>query len=165
MEEPAEPKIDHVRINIAFEQMAAASVAAALAGGSASLVVGLAGVFFGASLVTTFLNAMLAAFATFLIGFAGSVVVGAPLFIFLEKTRRRVMWPWLAAALAVTLAVFLLAPDGLSVGGRALIARLIIYFVPPVVFALIFSRGMEPYWRAAERAEQSDTGSNVVRFH
>ncbi|MEZ5891787.1 MAG: hypothetical protein R3C58_01365 [Parvularculaceae bacterium] len=168
MEEPAVAPVDTVRINIAFEQMVAASVTAAVAAGVISFVLGMAvslmsGFSFGA-LVIVFVNAMLAAFVTFLCGFAGSVVIGAPLFIFLEKKKRREMWPWLAAALATALVFYLLAP-GSSVGGMAGLARVAAIFAPPVIFAVVFVRGMTPFWRAAERAEAAAATTNIVRLH
>lgn len=169
MEETSEPAVDVIPVNIAFEKMLSAAVTTAMASGGLSLLIGLAGVVFGAISVGGVLNilvsAMFASITTFLIGFGASVVFGAPLFILLEKQKRRTLWPWLCASLAVAAAVFILAPGGFAVDGGSFAIRAAAIFLPALVFAIMFVRGIAPHWQAAARPEAAAAGSSVVRLH
>ena len=168
---PADPEqqtLDQIRVNIAFEQMVVAVLAGAASGGAMTLVVKLARVFFSdfsfAALLAVFLDTLLVSFLIFLVGFFASVAVGAPLFMFLEKRKRRTLWPYLAAALAAAITVLFFAAGGFpsAVGIEAVTA----IFAPAIVIALIFARLMKPHWRAAEQAEaEAAAGPIFFRLH
>jgi len=158
MEVVEDEVIDQIRVNIAFEQMIVAVLAGAAVGGALTLVSKVAAVFMldfsFAALLTAALETLLVTFLIFLIGFAASVAVGAPLFIFLEKRKRRNTWPYLAASIAIALAVFVAVAGGLPGVGRLTFGALASTLAPAIVIALIFGRLMQPHWRAAERAEE-----------
>jgi uncharacterized membrane protein HdeD (DUF308 family) len=116
-------------------------------------------------LVTVFLETLMASFLIFLVGFFASVAVGAPLFIALEKRKRRNMWPYLAAAIGVAIASFLFANGGLPGPGAGDLVTVVSIFVPAIVIALTFARLMKPHWRAAERADARSAGPIMVRLH
>ena len=160
--------IDQVRVNVAFEQMIVAVLAGAASGGAMTLAVKLVRVILTdrsfSALLAVVLDTLLVSFLIFLVGFFASVAVGAPLFMFLEKRKRRTLWPYLAAALAAAITVLFFTAGGFpsAVGIEAVTA----IFAPAVVIALIFARLMKPHWRAAEKAEaEAAAGPVIFRLH
>jgi hypothetical protein len=169
---PADPEqqtLDQIRVNIAFEQMVVAVLAGAASGGAMTLVVKLARAVFSdfsfAALLAVFLDTLLVSFLIFLVGFFASVAVGAPLFMFLEKRKRRTLWPYLAAALAVAIMALMFAA-GDFVSSALRLETMTAIFAPAIVIALIFARLMKPHWRAAEKAEaEAAAGPIFFRLH
>lgn len=163
--------LDQVRVNIAFENMVVAVLAGAGAGGAMTFLVRLAaGVlqdFSFTVLLSVFLETLMTAFLIFLIGFISCVLLGAPLFRLLEKRKQRAPWPYLAAALAVSVVVLLAASRGLPGPEDIHIETLTAIFAPAIIIALTFSRQMRPHWRAAERAEAEPeaASSNIIRLN
>lgn len=159
---------EHVRMNVAFEQMVMSVLTGAVVGGGLSFVIGLAGAVLSATLsfstlLSVLLNMVLTSFLIFLVGFFASVIVGAPLFVALENAKRRSLWPYLGASLAVAGIVFSILQGGLPVAADLNVDSFIALFLPACVIAIVFSRRMQPYWRAAKRAETVDT--NIVRLN
>jgi len=178
MDDQAQQTLDQIRVNIAFEKMVTSVLTGAALGGALTLLLELIGVVlsgfsFGGLLVAV-LNTVLASFLIFLVGFFASVAIGAPLFISLEKNKRRNVWPYLAAAIAVAIVSFVLSVGGLPAAADfnlGIVARI---FVPAIFVALMFARMMAPVWRAAEKAEAEaeatqaglgGNGTNIVRLH
>jgi len=161
--------IDQVRINVAFEQMVFAVFTGAAAGGALTFLLALArsllGGFFLSGLVSQLLESLLVSILIFLAGFVASVVFGAPLFAALEKRKRRNVWPYLGAASGVAIAVFVLL--AISVPGAASFSldTIAAIFAPALVIAIVFSHGMKPHWRAAEKAEAEAEGPVIFRIH
>ncbi len=174
---PHEALIEQIRVNVAFEQMIVSVLAGAFVGGGLTLLLKLGGLFFAGGfaftgLITAILETMLVSFLIFLIGFFASVAIGAPLFIALEKRKRRNMWPYLVAALAVAVVSFMAASGGLPTGRDLTIGVLAATFIPALIIAFTFGRLMRPHWDAAARAEADDALSpgassptNIVRLH
>lgn len=159
---------DQVRMNVAFEQMVMSVLSGALVGGGMRFIIGVASAIFGATLsfstlLSVLLNTMLVSFLIFLIGFFASVIVGAPLFAALENAKRRSLWPYLGASLAVALIVFSLMQGGLPVMSDLDASSAISIFLPAVIIAVVFVRRMQSYWRAAKQAEQNI--ATVHRLH
>ncbi len=162
--------LDQIRVNVAFEQMIVAVLAGALVGAALTFILKLGAFVFGgafslASLVTVALETMLAGFLIFLVGFFASVAIGAPLFMALEKRKRRNAWPYLAASLAVALATFVFISGDLAALARPSLGGLVSTFVPAIVIAIVFARLMQPHWRAAEKAEAEAEGPITFRLH
>ena len=165
--------VDQIRVNIAFEQMVVSVLTGAFVGGALTFLLNVAGVFLDgfsfAALLTAILQTLLVAFVIFLVGFFSSVVIGAPLFVALEKRKRRNVWPYLAAAIAVAIISFAAAVRGLPEARDFTLATCAAIFVPTLVFALMFARGMRPHWQAAELAEAeaqaSASGPYLYRVH
>lgn len=142
-----------VRANVAFEQMVLAVLFSALISGACLLtfnnVVLIAkGGWRIADGLMTALGAMHTAFYIFLCGFAGAILVGAPLFRALEKIRYRRIWPYAAAALAVqylVLAVLQGRPPTLETPAGLL------FVAPGLMAALLFGRFIRPLWAASAR--------------
>ncbi|WP_375206614.1 hypothetical protein [Hyphococcus sp.] len=160
--------IDQVRINVAFEEMVLAVLAGALAGGGLAILLALPELLSGLSLtllVSILLECLFVSILIFLVGFGASVLFGAPLFAALEKRKRRNVWPYLGAALGVALAAFILLaiafPSVVGVSLKTGAATV----VPALVIAAVFSRRMQPHWRAAEKAEAEAEGPVVFRIH
>lgn len=165
-----EELIDQVRVNVAFENMVAAVVAGAVAGGAMTFIIKLAGVIFPdfsfGALLAAFLETLLTAFLIFLIGFISSVALGAPLFRLLEKRKQRALWPYLLAALAIAIAVFVAVVRGVPGPEDVRLETVTAIFAPAIIIALIFARQMAPHWRAAEKAErEAADGPTVFRLH
>lgn len=163
--------LDQIRVNVAFENMVVAVLAGAGAGGAMTFVLKLWRAVFPdfsfAALLTAFLETLLTAFLIFLIGFISSVALGAPLFRLLENRKQRAPWPYLVAALAISVVVLLAASRGIPGPEDLRIETVTAIFAPAIIIALIFARLMTPHWRATERAEaETDaTGSNIIRLN
>lgn len=161
---------EQIRVNVAFEQMIVAVLAGAFVGGGLVFIIKLGAFVLSAGMsfsgfVAVFLEMLLAGFLIFLVGFFASVAIGAPLFIALEKRKRRNMWPYLAAATGVAIAAFLFVSGGLPGRSAGDLAAVASTFVPAIVIALTFARLMKPHWRAAERAEAESKGPIFVRLN
>jgi len=145
-----------IRAHIAFEHM----LFAVLIGAAASSV----GAFFltnisaalghgwglGA-LIESLVDALWTLFLVFLIGFSGSLVIGGPLFLFLERIEMRRGWPFFAAALAVEFVTLILLTGRIpDLGSLSTLAA----FVPGVIIVAIFWRRVGPQWRAAADARR-----------
>lgn len=166
--DPSQEVLDQVRVNVAFENMVFSVLAGAGAGGAMTFIVKLAGVLFPdfsfGALLTAVLETLLTAFLIFLTGFIACVALGAPLFRLLEKRKQRSLWPYLVAALAMAVVVFIISARGLPGPEDLGIETLTAIFAPAIVIALIFSRQMRPHWRAAERAEREAQGPALFRI-
>ncbi len=149
---------EQVRTNIAFEHMVFAVLAGAFVGGTATLFFGIGSAvirnaFSMSVLVSVLLNTLLVSFLIFLVGFFTSLVVGAPLFSALEKTKRRNLWPYLGAALAVAIIVIAVIYGGIPVADDFSFGIVLGVVLPAVVIAFSFVRSMQPHWRAADKEE------------
>ncbi len=150
--------VEQVRTNIAFEHMVFAVLTGAFVGGSATLLFGIGSavfrsVFSMSVLVSILLNTLLVSFLIFLVGFFTSLVVGAPLFNALEQTKRRNIWPYLGAAIAVAIVVIAVIYGGIPVASDFSFGIVLAVVLPAVVIALTFVRSMQPHWRAADKEE------------
>lgn len=150
--------------------MVVSVLAGAFAGAGLTLVIKFGVFLFSAGatfsgFVSVFLETLMVGFLIFLVGFFSSVAIGAPLFIALEKRKRRNMWPYLAAALAVAVASFIIASGGLPAGGDFRLTPIAATFFPAIVIALTFARLMKPHWRAAARAEAEAENPFIFRLH
>lgn len=161
----AEQFAEQVRINVAFEQMVVAVLTGAFVGGALAFILKLPELFSGFSftlLVSVLLEGLFVSILIFLIGFGASVAFGAPLFAALENRKQRNVWPYLAAALGVAIAVFvILAVAFPSVGGLS-VKTVAVIFVPAISIAGVFARGMRGHWRAAEKAEAEAENSPIL---
>ncbi|WDI31807.1 hypothetical protein PUV54_01225 [Hyphococcus flavus] len=160
---------EQIRVNVAFEQMIVAVLAGAFAGGGLVFIIQfgafvLSGGMTLSGFVNVFLETLLAGFLIFLVGFFSSVAIGAPLFMALEKRKRRNLWPYLAAAMGVALATIVFRAGGLPAQGDLTLMTLAVVIVPALIIALTFARLMKPHWRAAEKAEQAAAGPIVFRM-
>lgn len=149
-----DPVIASIRNNIVFEKLivsvlivAGASavahfvIALAVSSASNALTIGAAG--------TALFNAIGFSCLFFLAGFASALAVGIPLFRLMERAKIRDARPYLAASTVVSLLI--LAALGTAPSFEAP-ARLL-YVAPGLAASLLFARKMQPFWRAAERAE------------
>lgn len=165
----AEQLADQIRINIAFEQMVVAVLCGALSGGALTLLIGLVqsllGGFSVSGFVATLLETFFVSVLVFLVGFGASVVFGAPLFSALENRKRRNVWPYLAGALGVAVIVLVLTVGGLPTTEDISLKALASIFIPALIVAIVFARGMQPHWRAAEKAEADAQGPVMFRIH
>ena len=160
--------LETVNVNIAFEHMVFAVLTGAGVAGALTFMLSvgsavIGGAFSFSVLLSAFLETLLASFMVFLVGFFASVMIGAPLFVMLEKSKRRNAWPYLAAALAVALIVFSFMTGHLPLAEDFNIAVVASIFIPAIVIALTFARSMKPYWLAAAREEE--IAQNIFRIH
>lgn len=140
----AEALYAHIRRRIAFENMVAAVLAAAVIGGGIVFVVELmttiAGARFGINaLGRTIFGAIAFSFAAFLGGFLGSVVVGLPLFAWLERNENRARWPYYIAACAITLAILFL----MGRAGSLITVDTVKALAPGPIAAFLFTRRID----------------------
>lgn len=175
--DPETQLIEQIRVNVAFEQMIFSVLVGAVLGGALTLLLNLGASLLGgvsfSGVIAALLETLLVSFLIFLVGFFSSIAVGAPLFMAMEKNKRRNIWPYLAAAMAIAVVAFAFSAGGLPVAGDLTPRVVVAIFVPALVIALMFSRGMRPHWRAAQKAEeQAETeaekgsaGANIVRIH
>lgn len=149
---------EQVRTNIAFEHMVFAVLTGAFVGGGATLLYGIGTALFRNAfsfsvLVSELLNTLLVSFLIFLVGFFASLVVGAPLFSALERTKRRNIWPYLGAALAVSIIVIAMMNGGFPLADDFNWGLVFAVILPAIVIAVAFVRSMQPHWRKAEKEE------------
>lgn len=146
----------------AFECMLSASLrAAVVAAGLLVLGDGVAAVVagsLGTRWITLAVGGVTAAFAVFLGGFAGTVVVMMPLFRALEQAKIRSPFPYAAAALALNAVTYCAltggAPDFSTFDSILCVA-------PGGIAAFFFSRDMAVRWRR----EAPAAPTNVIRLH
>ena len=160
---------EQIRTNVAFEQMVLSVLTGAFVGGAATLLFGLgvalvSGTFSFSVVLSVLLNTVLVSFLIFLVGFFASLVFGAPLFSALERSKRRNLWPYLGAALAVALIVVSFMQGGLPLADDFSIGLVLAVILPAIVIAITFVRFMQPHWRAAERAEEA-AQDKILRLH
>ena len=149
---------EQVRTNIAFEHMVFAVLTGAFVGGSATLVFGLGSALFRNAfsfsvLVSELLNTLLVSFLIFLVGFFASLVVGAPLFSALERTKRRSVFPYLGAALAVSIIVIAMMNGGFPLADDFSFGLVFAVILPAIVIAMTFVRSMQSHWRMADKED------------
>ena len=156
--------VSQIRANIVFEKMIVSVLTVAGISGAGHALLGLgerlsAGILSLAGVGSAAFNAISFVFLFFLAGFAASVAVGIPLFLLTERARVRKSWPFVLAAFVVSF-VFAwaigLAPS-IEAPARSL------YLVPGLAAAILFGRKMQPFWRAAERAD--DAAPAAALFH
>ena len=154
-----------VRANIVFEKMIVSVLTVAVIAGAAHFLLGVVARLIGGALSLAGVGG--AAFAAisyvflfFLAGFAAALAIGIPLFKALERARIREIWPYALAAVAISLGV--LAAAGLSPSFEAPARAL--YLAPGLAAALLFARKMQPFWRAADRADEA-AGDSFARLH
>ena len=161
--------LDQVRINVAFEQMVVAVLMGAFVGGALTLLLNvMQGLTDGLSFVgfvSSLLQALFVSILIFLSGFGASVIFGAPFFAALEKRKQRNVWPYLGAGLSVAIAAFVVLSVAFPSAGGFTFKTIAAIFVPPVIVAGVFAKGMQPHWRAAEKAESEQNGPIVFRIH
>ena len=116
-------------------------------------------------MLSVLLETIFAAILIFVVGFFSSVAIGAPLFSALEKRKRRNLWPYLLASLAVAIVVFAFNAGGLPTVGDFEVETLLVIFAPAIIIALTFARLMRPHWRAAEKAEAEADGPVYFKLH
>ncbi|MEO1136296.1 MAG: hypothetical protein AAFW68_06750 [Pseudomonadota bacterium] len=166
----AQQTIEQIRVNVAFEAMIVAVLTGAAAGAVMTLAINLFGLmtrgFIMAGFLSAVLDAMLVGFLVFLVGFGASVAIGAPLFVVLEKRKRRNVWPYLAAAIGVAIGAYFFAASGLPATEEMGIGAVAAIFAPAAIIAVMFARLMKPHWRAAEKAErEAAAGPILVRLN
>jgi hypothetical protein len=156
---------DQITSNVAFENMVVAVLTGAFAGGAMMLALNLARMVLSdlsfSALISALLETIFVAIAIFLVGFFTSVAVGAPLYTILEKNKRRTVWPYLVAALAVAVIAFSFSVGGLSSLSDARIETGLAIFAPAIIIALTFARLMKPHWIAAQKAEAAAAAGPV----
>jgi uncharacterized membrane-anchored protein len=161
----AEELASQIRNNVAFENMVVSVLAGAFSGGAMLLALNLARMVLSdlsfTALVSTLLETVFVAIAIFLVGFFTSVAIGAPLFAALEKRKRRNVWPYLVASLAVALVAFAFSAGGLPTSADMKLDTLLVIVAPAIIIALTFARLMGPHWRAAEKAEEAAAAGPV----
>lgn len=163
---------EQIRANVAFEHIVVAVLSGAALCGAISLILQLAamlvaGVFSFGVLLTIFMNALIAGFVFFLVGFAGGALIVTPLFRMLEKSRRRSGWPYGAAALGVAVAS-LIAASTMPFAGAPSLFAIFAVIASSIATALIFARRMKPLWAAAtaeEAAAEQAGASSQFRLH
>jgi len=158
-----------VRYNTVFEQAVISVLIGAGLGGAAIFAVSVAGAVMDGmlslmQLVSITISSVFVSFLIFLVGFLSSIVVIAPLSTALEKTKLRSVWPYLAAALAIALIALTFLNGGLPIISDIDIDVIVSVIAPAIVIALIFGRRMQPYWRAAARADLGEV-KIVRRLH
>ncbi len=167
--EASEALVEQIRANVAFEN----SVVSVLAGAGLCGVLLLAlnvGLLFaaGSISISTLLSALFASvvftFLFFLIGFAAGAAIVTPLFLMLEKSRRRSGWPYGAAAIGVAAAALIAATAIPAARGPSL-AAVIAVFSATVATSIIFARRMAPHWAAAEAEERKAAAPIGFRLH
>ena len=148
---------EQIRANWAFEHLIVSVLTGAGVGGVLTFAIALGSVTISGALAASgiaaiFVKALLVTFLIFLAGFLSGVLIVAPLFRALEKAKRRSIWPYVAAFLAIAAAGLLLVSNmrgSASVGLDVAIPVM----AASVVIAFVFARRIKPLWRAAERAE------------
>ena len=168
-DQSTEPTVEQIRANIAFEQMVVAVLTGALSGGAMLLAFNVFRIVFGGwtfeLLLSVLLETVFIAILIFVVGFFSSVAIGAPLFSAVEKRKRRNLWPYLVASLAVAIIAFAFNAGGLPTVGDFEVETLLVIFAPAIVIALTFTRLMRPHWRAAEKAEAEADGPIFIKLH
>ncbi|MFQ5563739.1 MAG: hypothetical protein ACE5FO_09240 [Parvularculaceae bacterium] len=168
MQTANEEVINHVRANIAFEQMVAAVLYGAFACGGVRLVLAVLSVLVGGAsflgILDAVIDTLLYAFLIFLVGFSAAVVIAIPLFLTLEKRRYRKPWPYLIAAIIVELVFFFVVQGDIAVLIDAPLAHAIAWLAPAPVIAVLFGRFMKPLWRQAERSDSPAENSVIIRL-
>lgn len=159
---------EQVSVNIAFEQMIYSVLTGAVVAGALNFIVSMGGAVFGGTLsfsiiLSALLQTLLVSFLVFLVGFFASVLIGAPLFLALEKAKRRNAWPYLGAALAVALIVFSFTRGHIPLADDFTIGVFTTIIIPAIVIALMFGRSMQPHWRKAAREEEIER--KIFRIH
>lgn len=154
----ADKVLAQVRANIAFENMVVAVLIGAAASGAVLFAVNNAlavakGSWTLATLASTAMGSIYFIFLAFLAGFLAAVLVAMPLFLLLERLKMRKIWPYAAAAAAVSYAALWVVEGHVPFERPAEIA----FLFPGVLMALLFGRRMRPIWRAVERAESQPT--------
>lgn len=160
--------IEQIRTNWAFEHMIVAVLTGAGVGGALTFLTALGGALLshaglGPALGPAFVKAVLVAFLVFLIGFLSGVVIVAPLFRAMERARRRSVWPYAVALLAIAAVALALASN---LSGPAGVGPGVVMAVvaSSVVIAVLFARRMRPLWRAAEKAE-AEAADDLKMLH
>lgn len=152
-----------IRANIVFEKMIVSVLIVAVISGAGHALIGLgerlsAGILSLAGVGSATFNAISFVFLFFLAGFAASVAVGIPLFHLTERAKVRKSWPFVLAAVVVSY-IFALA-IGLAPSVEAPWRSL--YLVPGLAAAVLFGRKMRPFWRAADRADDTGPAAELV---
>lgn len=142
-----------VRANIAFEHM----LYAAIIGGGVSAAAALslrvgALVVAGASDAISYFEAVVGSIffgvVVFLIAFASAVAVFTPIYVLIEKSRMRKIWPFHIAAFAVQYVVLAALGEAPSFDSPARF----LYLLPGALIVFLFGRRILPLWRAADLA-------------
>jgi len=175
MADDQEQLAHQIRVNVAFEQMIVSVLAGAFVAGAFTLILDL-GVAIAGSVVSfsvllaAVLETFLVSFLVFISGFLASILIGVPLFIALEKSKRRTMWPYLGVSIGVSITVFSFIAGHIPIADDFNASIVATIFAPAIVIAFVFGRLMQPIWRAAiladeakEKAERSK--AIVVRLH
>ncbi len=147
--------IASIRANIVFEKLIVSVLTVAGAAGAAHLLIGIGMRAVGGALSpgaagSAIIAAIGFVFFFFVAGFAASLAIGIPIYRALEKAKIRKVWPYALAAFAVSMLVLAAAgaAPSFDAPARAL------YLVPGVAAAVLFGRKMQPFWRAADRADE-----------
>ncbi len=162
---PDDPVITSIRANIVFENMIVSVLTVTAIAGAAHAVIGLGGSLVAGHMGLGAVGASALGAATFALlfffaAFGVAVALGVPLFLRLEKLKVRKAWPY--AALSAVAGFFVLAAFGIAPAFEAPLRAL--YLAPGVAAAILFARKMEPFWRAAERADAARDVA-VARLH
>lgn len=161
--------VEQIRANWAFEHLIAAVLAGAAIGGVLAFVWNLidafaAGQALAGALAASLTTGLLIAFLIFLIGFLSGVLVIAPLFRMFERTKRRSMWPYVVASLAIA-AVALAFGSGLRGPPGVSLSVAVPVMISSLVIAVLFARRVRPLWRAAEKAEAEEAAQEPKRLN
>lgn len=161
-----EALVQQIRANVAFEHIVVSVLAGA---GICSfvfltlrlIVLVAAGSFSVSTLLSAVFAAIIFAFLFFLIGFAAGAAIVTPLFLALEKSRRRSGWPYGAAAIGVA-TLSLVAASALPAAQAPSIAAIIAVMGATVMTSIIFARLMAPHWAAAQAEEQKNAAAPIT---
>ena len=161
-----------IRTRLVFEELVGSVFFGALFCGcvyfAASIVVAFTGDGIGFSIFLNLLfDSIYFSFLVFAVGFLCSVLVGIPLFNFLEKKKYRFAWPYFLAATAISLLFFWLATGKVfQLFDQSLLTHISILLPGPLI-SVLFARRMQPIWYDAERAERADDErpDNVLKLH
>ena len=171
MKETEDRVQDQIRLNVAFEQSVLSVLTGAAIGGALSLVVDLfvvlgTGLSF-MQLVSTLVAALTASFLIFLAGFISSILVVAPLFLTLERAKKRILWPYPLAALLIAFLIMTVLHGQFPLVSDFDIEAVMTVILPALIIGVLFARRMRPYLIAAARAESTTVAprSNVTRLH
>ena len=147
-----EDVIDEIRINVVFEKFLYSTLTGAALSAALFFAYAIADQMLtnGISVYVIFNSigrALSAAAFVFLSGFLASVVVVAPIFKFMERTKRREPTVYYAAAVACFI-IFILAKSAIDGGRIPAPATLVIVAITVTFIARNFVQALLPLWRA-----------------
>ena len=158
-EQNNESLISQIRANIAFEHMVAAVLSGALLCLALSfsietLISVLESRLSVRSLASALFSGVRFGAFVFLFGFILCVIIGLPLFRYLENEKIRLGWPYYVSGFIVQIALLtLLSVDSMGSAALGDLLRRVMVLVPAPLIVFFFIRRIKPLWRAAQKAD------------